>query len=455
VKILLVRPRQPDETIGLQHLMIIEPLELEVIGALVEPPDQVVVVDLVLEEEPLEAFLERERPDLVGLTGYITNVGVMRDLAARVKRWSPGAVTVVGGAHAELNPQDFDDPAIDFRVVRNAVTEFPRLLAHLKGLGPLPAGVLAAGQRLEAARLPAFDFSYPTPRRSLTARYRHRYFYLYQDRVALVKTSFGCPYTCSFCYCRALTHDQYAARPLGEVLEEIAALEEEEVYIVDDDFLLSRERVLAFVDGLERRQIRKRFQVYGRADFIAANPDVMVRFRAAGLTVVIVGLESFSDDELATYGKRAQAAANVSALGVLAANGIDVYATIILSPDWDRADFARLDRFLADLHIRFANLQPLTPLPGIEYQVDERRLVEDRRDWAMWDLAHVTIRPSRLPVADFYAETIRLYRRMIWRPGNLWRNLKYPLHMQWRILRGLLRVDRQYRRAHQAALARA
>ena len=455
MKVLLVRSRQPEETIGLQHLMVVEPLELEVIGALVAPPDEVVLVDLMLERESLEAFLARERPDVIGFTGYITNVGVLRDLAARVKRWSPRAATVVGGPHAEMNPQDFDVPEIDFRVVRNATTEFPRLVAHLKGEGPLPAGVLTAGQALDEAWLPAFDFTYPTPRRDLTARYRHRYFYLYQDHVALVKASFGCPFTCSFCACRALTHGQYATRPLDDVLDEIAALAEDEVYIVDDDFLISRERVLAFVAGLERRGVRKRFQVYGRADFIAANPDVIARFRAAGLTVVIVGLESFCDSELAQYGKRAEAAANVRAMEVLEAHDIDVYATFILSPDWDRSDFARLDRFMSDLHIRFANLQPLTPLPGVEYQVEDAQLVERRSDWAKWDLAHVTVRPTRLPVAKFYAETMRLYRRMIWRPRNLWKNRKYPLQMQWRILCGLARIDRQYRRAHRAALERA
>lgn len=455
MKVLLVRPPQPPETIGLQHLMVVEPLELEVIAATVAPPDDVALVDLLLEEEPLEAFLDRERPGVVGFTGYITNVGVVRELAARVKRWSPGAVTVVGGPHVEVCPTDLDVAAVDFRVVRNATTTFPRLLAHLRGEGPLPAGVLARGEAPDLSRLPPFDFTYPAPRRDLTASQRHRYFYLYQDRVALVKTSFGCPYTCSFCFCRAITRDHYAVRPLHEVLQEIAALEEEEVYVVDDDFLVSRERVLAFVEGLERRGVRKRFQVYGRADFIARNPDVLARFRSVGLTVVIVGIESFSDDELARYGKRAEAEENVRALRLLEGLGIDVYATIILSPDWDRDDFARLDRRMSELHVRFANLQPLTPLPGVEYRVSDDRLLVRRDDWPRWDLAHLTVRPGRLTPGDYYAETLRLYRRMIWRPRNLWTNRKYPLHMQWRVLQGLARVERQYRRVHREARAHA
>ena len=455
MKILLVRPRQPEETIGLQHLMIVEPLELEVIGATVRQPNLVTVVDLILETEPLEHFLQRERPDLVGFTSYITNVGVVHDLARRTKKVNPSITTVVGGTHAEVCPQDFDIPEIDFRVVRNAPVQFPRLLDFLEHAGPAPDAVLPPGERPDASQLPDFDFTYPLPRRDLTARYRNRYFYLYQDHVALVKTSFGCPYSCNFCFCHVLTEGQYHVRDLQSVLDEIEGLTEREVYIVDDDFLISRERVLAFIDGLNARGIRKKFQIYGRADFIAANPDVIARFRAAGLSVVIIGLESFDDEELASYHKGLEAKINCAAMDVLNSNGIDAYATIILSPEWKREDFARLDQYMKRLKIRFANLQPLTPLPGIGYRVDESQLVERRDDWPKWDLAHVTIRPAFLSKEEFYAETIRLYERMIWSPGNIVKNLKYPVHMQWRIFRGLARVHRQYQKELREAAAHA
>jgi radical SAM superfamily enzyme YgiQ (UPF0313 family) len=455
MKILLVRPRQPENTIGLQHLMVVEPLELEVVGALVQPPDEVVIVDLILEPEPFEHFLERERPDVVGFTGYITNVGVVQELARRTKRFDSSIRTIIGGPHAEVCPQDFDIPEIDFRVVRNATTQFLPLLDHLAGKGPLPGATLAAGQACDWGRVPDFDFTYPLPRRDLTNKYRSRYFYLYQDRVALLKTSFGCPYSCTFCFCRLLTGGRYHVRSLDAVFEELEGVSEREIYIVDDDFLVSRDRVLAFIDGVRQRGLKKRFQVYGRADFIADNPDVIEAFRAIGLSVVIIGLESFDDSDLVSYNKRLLAEVNIRAMEVLNANAIDVYATIILSPSWTAADFACLDGFMRRLKIRFANLQPLTPLPGIEYRVDQAELIERRDDWAKWDLAHVTVRPAKLTVREFYAETMRLYRRMIWRPSNLIRNFKYPLHMQVRIIRGLRRVDRQYARELRDAASHA
>ena len=56
MKILMIRPRPQKETIGLQHVMIVKPMELEVLGALRQDHDEVVVVDMIIETEPLGAL---------------------------------------------------------------------------------------------------------------------------------------------------------------------------------------------------------------------------------------------------------------------------------------------------------------------------------------------------------------------------------------------------------------
>jgi radical SAM superfamily enzyme YgiQ (UPF0313 family) len=58
--------------------------------------------------------------------------------------------------------------------------------------------------------------------------------------VALLKTAFGCPYSCNFCFCRKITGGKYIERDLGDVLNEIENISEKHIYIVDDDFLFSR-----------------------------------------------------------------------------------------------------------------------------------------------------------------------------------------------------------------------
>ena len=74
MKILFVRPAPAKETIGLQHLMIVEPLELEVLASLTSKDDVPVIVDMILEKESIEHIISIEKPDVFCVTGYITNV---------------------------------------------------------------------------------------------------------------------------------------------------------------------------------------------------------------------------------------------------------------------------------------------------------------------------------------------------------------------------------------------
>ncbi len=445
MKILFVRPRPSPETIGLRHVMIVEPLELEVLAALVGPGDTPVILDMILEKQSFSSLLRRENPDVLCVTGYITHVGIMLEYCASARKWDPRIRTVVGGVHCEVCPADLDHPSVDFRVVRNAAIVFPLLLNHIRGEGGIPKGVLVPGERADASSLPPFDFAAPLPLRSLTERYRNRYFYIFHDRVALLKTAFGCPYKCTFCFCRAITQGRYAERPLEEVMTELEAIREREIYIVDDDFLVDRTRVLAFIGENRRRGLDKQYLLYGRADFIARNPDVIREFKSVGLATVIVGFESFFEEELELYNKGTDVTVNRDAMQVLRNNGVDCYATVIIPPDWDSRRFAECGAIMKSLGIHYVNLQPLTPLPGTGFAVNGNRLVIGREDYPRWDLAHVSLRPEHMTLPQFYKAIVDLYNQVLFQPEVLREYVRrYRLSQIWKLTAGTYRVRRQY-----------
>ncbi|MGA2639503.1 MAG: cobalamin-dependent protein [Spirochaetia bacterium] len=456
MKILFVRPRPSPETIGLQHVMVVEPLELEVLAALVGPQDTSVILDMILEKETFAHYLCREQPDVLCVTGYITHIDIMREYCKAARLWNPGIRTIVGGVHCEVCPDDLDDPAVDFRVVRNAAVVFPLLIDHIRGSRALPKGVLPAGVRGDPADLPAIDFTYPLPVRSLTERYRSSYFYIFHDRVALLKTAFGCPYKCTFCFCRAITGGTYAERPLEDVMRELELIPEREIYIVDDDFLVNRTRVQSFIEENRRRGLEKRYLLYGRADFIARNPGLMRDFRSVGLSTVIVGFESFVEEELKRYDKGTDVATNREAMNVLRAGKIDCYATVIIPPEWDRKAFDECRRVMRSLGIHYVNLQPLTPLPGTGCVARDDNLLISRADHARWDLAHVMLRPEHFTVAQFYRAIIDLYSAVLFRPKVIWGYLRrYRLAQIWKMTLGTMRVRSQYERRIREAAATA
>ncbi len=446
MKILLVRPRPDKETIGLQHVMIVEPLELEVLATLINHDDQAVIIDMILEKRPIEFFIRKEQPDLFCVTGYITNVPAMIAYCKTAKTINPAIVTIVGGVHCEVCPDDLNDESVDFRVVRNATVAFPQLLDFLRGEKYFPSGILRYSEQFLPSELPPFDFSFPIPDRKLTARYRQNYFYIFIKKVALIKTSFGCPFSCNFCFCRVITKGKYAERPLDEVVLELRLIKEKNIYIVDDDFLTSETRVREFIDANRKAGLQKNYLLYGRADFIASHPEIIRDFRSVGLKTVIVGIESFYDHELKSYHKNTDSKMNEKAMRILRSNNIDCYATIIVSPDWGKDDFDWCGRKIKELGIHYVNLQPFTPLPGTEKTVSEERMKIPYSDFAKWDLAHVTICPSKMSTADFYKSILKLYQKVLFQTRFMLGYLKkYDPVMLYKMIRGSYLVGRQYR----------
>jgi radical SAM superfamily enzyme YgiQ (UPF0313 family) len=452
MKILFVRPKPSAETIGLQHVMILEPLELEVLYTLMRSHDEGVIVDMILERKPLEYFIKLHRPDLICITGYITHVGIMIDYCRRARRLMPEITTIVGGVHCEVCPEDFEDEAVDYRAVRNAAVTFTSFLNSLEGKEELPAGILRAGEKVNPLKLPPFDFRVPIPDRTPCRKYRDRYFFLFRNKIALLKTSFGCPYQCAFCFCRKITEHQYVTRSIAEVIDELKTIDLKEIYIVDDDFLVSEARLREFLDALRSHKIRKHFLIYSRADFIARHPDLIDEFAQLGLKSVIVGFESFSDEELDIYHKNTSANLYADTMKVLNANNIDCFATIIVNPDWGRTEFDMMIRNIRRLGVHYVNLQPLTPLPATDIHFDDDQLLCSRKEYEMWDLAHVIIPPTAMSVSDFYGEIIRAYKKILFNPRYLHRYLlKYNPAMLFRMISGSTKVEQQYQRKRKEA----
>ncbi len=135
MKVLMVRPRPCKETIGLQHVMICEPLELEYL--IPNIPDDLKretnaeIVDMILEKTSFEEIVKIKKPDLLVFTGYISHVGTIKQMAKDAKKINPLIKTGVGGVHAEVVPEDYRSEYIDFIYEKNGIDNFNLTLRGL------------------------------------------------------------------------------------------------------------------------------------------------------------------------------------------------------------------------------------------------------------------------------------------------------------------------------------
>ena len=452
--------------------MICEPLELEyLVGNIDKTKASVKIIDMILEKKPIEFFINKYKPHIVGMTAYITHVGAVKEMARKIKCLSNKTITVVGGVHAEVVPEDFRSKYIDYIICSNPVETFNKIIdrvragvdtkevdetyiksndhqvhlasccgdakeidetyiklndhqAHLAiHCGDVKEidGIYIKGKK----HIRTSSYNILPPDRSSVKRYRKKYYYMFHNPCALIKTSLGCPYTCSFCFCKEITGGKYFARKIDEVMKELKSIKEREIYIVDDDFLFNEDRLNLFCDELERRNIHKRFLVYGRADFIASHEKVIGRLSRHGLSAVIVGVESVREKDLKDFNKRSSLENNEKAIRILQKYGIELYATMILQPDFTKKDFKQIEDYIIGMNVSFVNLQPLTPLPGTEIYDDYKdKILVSRKDYAMWDLAHIVLEPEHMSIRQYYYQIIKTYARIVLRPDNIIKMLK-------------------------------
>lgn len=448
MKIMLIRPRPHPESIGLQSFMICEPLELEYLAANITPAGhEVVIIDMILERKSLASFIKKHRPDLVGFTAYINHVNVVKSYARTVKKIDPAVITVVGGVHAEVIPNDFESPDIDFIIHVNGIKTFQQLVEGLEHKQPdLKRSI--DGIWVDKSKPYVLDqtFNYHYPDRKATRRYRQHYNYIFHNKCAIVKTSFGCKYHCDFCFCVEVTRHHYFERELNDVIQEIKGIEEHNIFIVDDDFLLDKDRVVRFCELLAQYNIRKNFILFGRADFIVQHEDCIALFQKHGLNAVFMGLESFKKAELIDMNKRLTVDDNVRAISILEKYGIECHAGIIVNPTWTKDDFNHLITWINKFAMLFVNIQPLTPMPGTKtYEALKHAIMIDRTHFEKWDMAHMIIQPEHMSIRKFYRWIIRsYYKTSTGLKGHKYILKKYGFKTYVRTLYGSLYITMQY-----------
>jgi len=412
LKILLIRPKQHKDSLGLTDLMHCEPLDLEYVGtALKQEGHEVVLIDMVMEKRGLEFFLRKYNPEIVMFTSYQIHVNVVKGYSDIVKEFNERIITAVGGIHSEVCPEDFEYKHIDYIMGINGIENAVILLDALQK----EIEVKFKNDKINT------EFQLPKVDRTLTDKYRKRYYYSYRESTALLKTSFGCPYDCKFCFSVAATNYQYFERDMDIVIEEIKEIREKNIFVADDNFLVDRHRIQTFCELLDKNGIKKMFSISARADFICANEDIIKLLSEHGVDTIFIGMESFKQEDLNNFGKRTEVELSVKASDICRKYNIQLQCSAIVGYDWDKNDFKEFAVWIKkNLYFRYINFMPLAPLIGtkIGHDYDDRLLIP-REEYEKWEFQHIIIKPSKIKTSEFYVEMIKIFFKVTGKPRNL------------------------------------
>lgn len=413
MKIMLIYPDTDPLSIIPKKLINIEPLGLEYIAGVLTDHD-VEILDMKTESR-WELRLAEFQPDVVGISGTVIHTYRMIEVLDKAKEMHPETLTIVGGTHATLMPNDFDHPAVDLVIPgfgTDAVVECVRRFGQRRTFKDV-SGVACRDNgrlRFNSPRQTPRDLNHlPMPRRDLTARYRKKYFHLVWKPTALIVSSVGCPSRCSFCPCPVLTNGRYLKRSPELVVQELEEISEPYIYAGDDNFFFDYKHALEIQRLISSSGIAKQYYILSRADEITRHPDLVEKWAEIGLKKVFLGLESINNEELQSLNKKCSVDKNNRAIEILHTNGVDPLGAFIIQPHYTKKDFDDLLRYMDRMRIYYHEFTIMTPFPGTAFynQVRDEILQTDRR---IFDLAH-SVLPTSIPADEFYRLLSRLYRR--------------------------------------------
>ncbi|MCX9010605.1 MAG: radical SAM protein [Candidatus Methanoperedens sp.] len=429
MKILLIQPAKAPKTIGGEDVFIYEPLALEYLASGVKGDHDVKILDMRIDKN-LDSQMQKFRPDVVGITAYTVHVNTVKNLFNKIKTINPDIFTVVGGHHATVAPEDFFTPYIDLVVMGEGVFVFKEIISRFVSKRPFNgiAGIsyLKGKERVMNPPEPTTDLDiFPFPARELTEKYRKYYYSEWMKPLASIRTSKGCPNRCNFCALWKLTGGKYLKRKPENIVRELSGIKEKYVFFADDESLVDARRMKILAELIKEAGIKKRYFLYGRGDTIVKNPDLIKIWKDIGLERVFVGLEFFRDEDLKYINKGSTVENNKEAVKILNANGIEIYASFIVRPDFNEEDFKEFKEYCRGMDLNFLSFAVLTPLPGTDlYEEVKDNLITT--DYDLFDFIHTQL-PTKLPLKEFFNNLNSLYFDTIPLGKSISFLRKYPL----------------------------
>jgi radical SAM superfamily enzyme YgiQ (UPF0313 family) len=416
MKVLLIEPPVSPFDIPTKVFAMPPPHHIERLAGPLITHHDVRIFDMRIDQD-LQAELAEFQPDIVGCSCVAANSHIAKNILKEIKETNPEILTVVGGHHPSLAPEDFRQGHVDVVVVGEGEATLKDLVANyqhgpelskIKGIAyRTPEGTFRMNPPRELIDLDKT----PLPARHLTRKYRkrNRYFRANWRPVDCIISSRGCPFRCTFCGLWKINRGEYRYRDPRLVADELQKIQERNVLFVDDNTLDHVQKALGLAEIIGERGFDKQYEVYGRADTIVQHPQVVEKWRGIGMKLLLIGLEAFDDGMLSGMNKRTTAAMNRKAIEICHANGVEIAAYFIVHPNFDRDDFKRLLDFVMQNNLTHPVFAILTPFPGTDlYEQVKDHFLTDRLE--ILDFFH-TVLPTRLPLEDFYREFARLYKK--------------------------------------------
>ena len=278
---------------------------------------QVRIIDSTITPRFQKQVLEEVR-DAICLAVSLVTGPMIREtvqVARETKRLYPDLPVILGGWHPSLLPdQTLAAEYVDIVIRGQGEDALLQVIRHLED-GASLRGIEGVGYK-ENGRL-----VFNPPRalkqlREMPAKAYHLADFDAYERVcgrrwAMYISSLACPYSCAYCTNEGVYGRMWNGLDAEQVVEETTDLVSryglELLWVVDDNFLVDRERALAIAEGLVRRGVGFDWSIQSSTNLVTRLAvEELKLLRRAGLSQICHGAESASPTVLKLMNKEFQ-----------------------------------------------------------------------------------------------------------------------------------------------------
>ena len=353
-------------------------------GRLLQDGHQVRIIDMAVDNSDIDDILSvitRDNIQLVGITATTPIFGNAAEIAGAIKK-AHSIPIVVGGIHVTILRDAIlrENSQFDYAVIGEGEVTLAELVRCLADNGD-PAEVNGIVFR----RTPGNDV-YSTPPRPLLsdldelpfpARFlvkKEHYLWTPPKQgpspIASVITQRGCPFKCAFCSQHSMFTRKVRARSVDNVLDELEEIVNRQgirhIMILDDTFVLSKERAMRICAGIKKRRLVFTWENMSRADLV--DREVLETMADAGLVRMSFGIESGDQEILDRIHKGTTLEQIRQAYAWAKEAGIETRGSAIIGHPGETAKSAwktiRFLRSLKELNQVYINI--MVPYPGTE-----------------------------------------------------------------------------------------
>ncbi|MHB9004479.1 MAG: B12-binding domain-containing radical SAM protein [Coriobacteriia bacterium] len=360
---------------------------------------------------------------VIGFSAITCTLTRTAELIAQARRVNPEAVIVLGGPEPTCAPKRAFDAGADYVIRGEAEFSLPRFLEALRGCGEIrdvpgivwkDAGGLHHGPaavqltRDEINALPLVDTT-------LVCGYPGH-------TTASVWRSRGCPERCEFCEVHEIW-PRYVLRDEETSVRELVSRQAEGkggAFLVDDNSAANKPSFKRFLRGAIEQGYNRPLAVQLRADAVfdkdgALDHELLGLLRdVAPVTMLCVGVESASNEDLAAIGKHESAERMARALKAMKRYGLVVHGMMIAFAN-DADDTLKRNGAYARKHVTSLQYLFEVPLPGtkrtLEHEAAGRVMWSELPDLKFLDGMHVAVRPNRISPREMQEIVTTQYRR--------------------------------------------